>query len=431
MNIFKVDILNTAHLNSEENFLESLCISLKVLGKRFYLGPGNSKMADQDKLLSKDLCSYCGRNTTKKQNKCVKCNKTYHNSCATRVTCCGVKLTKNKVINKESDVNSDSDSGEDDQQAKYQDLLKENKQLKELNFEMANTIKKLNEKISNMQKEILHYQEKNTRNTSTSEGDGIQSKIKTYINAQIEEKFSTLQAEINNLKAANNKLSSLKDNKTQVDTKSHTSQKQGMITKKVTTPMQINTNDINNKPGTPKQINLEELKRKQLSIMSDIIALPGTSHSKTDSPDDREKEEDFIQVEHRNKRRLNNKKDYGKKVIQGNATSDDNRFSAVKITKRTWIHVANFRLDLTAEELTKYLNKKFNRDDFLCFKIKPKHRWPKFSSFKIGGDIALEETLLNPNSWNAGLTVCKFDFFLASRNKLLFEKRNTQSDTDE
>ena len=95
-------------------------------------------MADQDRLLSKDLCSYCGKNTTKKQNKCVKCNKTYHNSCATRVTCCSAKLTKIKIIKIESDINSDSDSEEDDQQAKYQDLLKENKQLKELNFAKDN-----------------------------------------------------------------------------------------------------------------------------------------------------------------------------------------------------------------------------------------------------------------------------------------------------
>ena len=176
------------------------------------------------------------------------------------------------------------------------------------------------------------------------------------------------------------------------------------------------------------------MRGKQRNIMKNIIELsPRNPHNQKESAEssgNKQNGGDLIQDDYRNRRKINNKSEHSKQIIKCNAISEDIKFTAGKIIKRTWVHVANFQLDLTAEELTEYLNKKFHRDDFICFKIKPKHKSPKFSSFKIGADISLEETLLNPNSWNSGIAVCKFDFFLAARNKLLFERRNKQDDTD-
>lgn len=105
------------------------------------------------------------------------------------------------------------------------------------------------------------------------------------------------------------------------------------------------------------------------------------------------------------------------KVI-GTAVSDNTKFAAVNITKRTWIHVSGFHKDLEVHDIQELLENKFKRNDFLCFKINPKHKYPKFSSFKIGADLSLKEQLLNPSLWNKGIVISEFDFFRAARNKV-------------
>lgn len=116
------------------------------------------------------------------------------------------------------------------------------------------------------------------------------------------------------------------------------------------------------------------------------------------------------------------------RVVVGTAAVDDERFSAVKVTKRCWFHLANFHRDVDADKLAEYLGNKYGRDDFVCYKIRPKYTRPKFSSFKVGADMSLEKTLLDPSSWNEGISVCKFDFFRAARNRLQYEKSPTEQD---
>lgn len=122
------------------------------------------------------------------------------------------------------------------------------------------------------------------------------------------------------------------------------------------------------------------------------------------------------------------KRNSNKIKITGTAVAVNSKFEAVNIIKRTWIHVAGFHKDLEVNDMLELLEEKFSRNDFLCFKINPKHRSPQFSSFKIGADFTLKDQLLNPCLWNKGITISEFDFFRASRNKVQFQKNSNSPD---
>lgn len=117
-----------------------------------------------------------------------------------------------------------------------------------------------------------------------------------------------------------------------------------------------------------------------------------------------------------------------KQTVTGTAEVIDQKFAAVPIKKRTWIHASNFHKDLTSDDLAEFLRSKLNTDDFICQKIIPKHRSPTFSSFKIGADINLKQKLLDPTFWYQGISVTEFNFFRANRNGIQFEKQHSQQD---
>lgn len=136
---------------------------------------------------------------------------------------------------------------------------------------------------------------------------------------------------------------------------------------------------------------------------------------------------------------ISNKRSRNKQIITGIADTNNSKYAAVPVTKRIWIHVSNFHKNLTTDDMLELLKDKYNKENFICYKIKPKHRAPTYSSFKIGADASLKEQLLNPSSWNRGITVTAFDFFRAARNKVKFERKEVdltspnrlESDTSE
>lgn len=389
-------------------------------------------MAENDKLSFKEQCNYCSKKVSKKSVKCTKCDKAYHNSCAARVSCCESKLDGNKPMNSENEVFV-SDSDEDDLATKTQDLENEIKQLKKLNKDLINENNELKSINKNLQDEISQYQNQSNQCLSLVDSEKrISETLKLYIGLEMNKITALFQEELDSVKIKINKLDKFNTQAAHPDAKSKSDKQPTTKKANIQTPTKTASNKI--KPETPKQREFIKLMDKQKTIMNDIINL-GAGISSCDhinNQTDVHDENDFTQVKSRRQRAAANnenslKNNQKKQVIVGNAEPDEEKFSAVQVIKRTWIHVANFNREVTAEDLTNYLNKKFQRNDFLCFKIKPKHKWPKFSSFKIGADISLEDVLLNPKSWASGISVCKFDFFRAARNRILFEKRSETS----
>lgn len=389
-------------------------------------------MAEMDKLSFKEQCNYCSKKVSKKSVKCTKCDKVYHNSCAARVLCCGSKLNNSKPVNSENEVLV-SDSDEDDLATKTQDLENEIKQLKKLNKDLINENNELKSKNKNLHDEISQYQSQSNQCLSLADSEKrISETLKLNIGLEMKKITALLQEELDSVKSKINKLEKLNTQAAYPDTKSKSDKQPTTKKANIQTPTKTVSNKI--KPETPKQREFIKLLNEQKKIMNDVINLGASTSScdQTNNHTDVQDENNFTQVKTRRQRAAMNKENsfknnQKKQVIVGNAEPDEEKFSAVQVNKRTWIHVANFNRDITAEDLANYLNKKFQRNDFLCFKIKPKHKWPKFSSFKIGADISLEDVLLNPKSWAAGISVSKFDFFRAARNRILFEKRSETS----
>lgn len=103
------------------------------------------------------------------------------------------------------------------------------------------------------------------------------------------------------------------------------------------------------------------------------------------------------------------------RIIGTASSKDDKKISSGILIKRAWLHVAGIDLNVTEDNLTNYLNDKYKRSDFLCFKLDSNNLQPSFSSFKIGADFSLLDTLEKPENWENGLRVSRFNFFRQKR----------------
>ena len=110
----------------------------------------------ESKVGMKELCNYCNKKTLKKAVKCHKCEKVYHNSCATRVSCCDSKiivkytdLSEVMVEEGEMDLLSLTTSNEE--------LLMENQELKQMNKALQEQIKQLKADNNKFQTENEMY----------------------------------------------------------------------------------------------------------------------------------------------------------------------------------------------------------------------------------------------------------------------------------
>ena len=159
----------------------------------------------------------------------------------------------------------------------------------------------------------------------------------------------------------------------------------------------------------PKQVSIVNNKKEDTNNkigMAPLLSeaqLPAATTSNADKTGDLEQE--FTIVQHRkNKKRQ-------RKSIVGTAPVDEASLRAVVTEKKAWFHVSRYPLDTTSIEVQEMLNKKFNRTDFTCDKIKTHHPSPTFSSFKIGTDYSLLEQLEDPSIWAKGIKVARFNFF--------------------
>ncbi|VEN57621.1 unnamed protein product, partial [Callosobruchus maculatus] len=109
--------------------------------------------------------------------------------------------------------------------------------------------------------------------------------------------------------------------------------------------------------------------------------------------------------------------------ITGKAEVEDDKFSAVTFHRRFWIHATHFSKDLTADDLKEHLDSKYGRSDFIVYKTNHHHPRPKFSSFKIGVDPVLQQTLLSPEQWSLGIKVREYIYHNKNRNN---QSRNNQ-----
>lgn len=111
----------------------------------------------------------------------------------------------------------------------------------------------------------------------------------------------------------------------------------------------------------------------------------------------------------------NNKTHSHKPIVGSGEQTTDIEITAAP--KRLWIYVGNLAPTVTTEKLNNFLNKNLPNRKFIVENLRNDDT---SSSFKIGADFDLEETLYNPEFWPKSVIIKRFQFF--RRNN--FNRRN-------
>jgi len=160
--------------------------------------------------------------------------------------------------------------------------------------------------------------------------------------------------------------------------------------------------ELTNHTITNKDFSKALLEAQSSKTMSNIINL-------ADNQDDKEKASWKTVLKKQTKRN----------ILIGSTVELQDKFKAIPKEQKLWLHVSRFRPDLTAPELSEWLELKHGKD-FTCEKIISKVPNPKFSSFRISTSIELKETLLKSESWSTGIQVSRYNFFRGERNNIQF-----------
>lgn len=380
--------------------------------------PKMADVLDSSKEAPQNICKYCKKTVTSSCVKCILCNVVFHTSCALRISgltavgrnnlveCCKSSARSFNDVSIQTDVVSSEYTD-----SHYREIINSKEEVIQ---ELKNNQDLLYKTVSLLEDKIMLLKANKTQHGKKQQNLG---------NNQLSDKqeLSASAPKVNKTMMSTKPFQVQQVNETESEgvSQGHREQSDGPVSCE-----QLNQAAQRQLSGTDATF---ELAQRQLGAMNRMINLAPHplvgSEVNTPSPDG-----DFSLVQPKKRRLQRSPREVGarhpslRQTIKGTAPSDNDRFTAIPVTKRAWFHVANFHPDLGAEELTAYLNSKYHRDDFQCFKINPKHRTPRFSSFKVGGDVSLRDILLEPGSWNAGISVCKFDFFRAARNKLRFDR---------
>lgn len=101
----------------------------------------------------------------------------------------------------------------------------------------------------------------------------------------------------------------------------------------------------------------------------------------------------------------------GGMVVLGSAESGESGLAAVQVNPRHWFHLSRLSMDVSEDDVRKYISRKFELENCFCKKIAPKNSSNcTFSSFKVGIDAEKSGTFLSPGKWPKGVAVSRWTF---------------------
>lgn len=375
-------------------------------------------MADSKDVVDKDQCNYCKKPVFKKMIKCLKCDKSYHNSCSSRVLCCEMNLNdqtsqtkhvkgEELSMNKEDDLISLTITNEK--------LIIENNNLKIENMKLKQVIEQLEGKTKKLPNENISYGNKLKEGESSTVHVDQNKEIQVLITHEVDKHFSIVLEDLRQLKLKMDKLERV--NKVKQSPKKE-------LAKKVNISHQTKTQPMINIPETLKQKSEQsvqnELEIKQRTLMNELINLnpsfpknvsvserQNIENQQTTKADSRMKEN--VQKDDYNRWTTINRRKYPKidrpEPIKGTGVNS-NELGFPLAQKQSWLFISGYGANAPPEIVSKYLREKINIE-CVCEKIKTRKDHFQ-SSFKVRIPSNNVADVLSPDLWPEGIMVNHF-----------------------
>lgn len=97
-------------------------------------------------------------------------------------------------------------------------------------------------------------------------------------------------------------------------------------------------------------------------------------------------------------------------IVKGTGKSDGEVQEFCSSRPKIWLHVGRVSPNTTEESIMKHLNRTFPNRPFTV-EAQPTNANSESISFKVGGDVDLQEDLYKSHNWPEGVTIRRFTFF--------------------